>query len=335
MQKQPEIAIVGAGLAGLACARRLQLAGTRVTVLDKSRSAGGRMSTRRGEDWQCDHGAQYFTMRHPLFRAEVERWLKAGVAAPWQPTLRVIGGNDGHTEDPSLQRYVGVPRMTAPTRWLASDLNLQCQATVHSLRPLAGGWKITTHEQGELSPLFMAVVVAVPAPQAETLLRPCAPALADVASQANMRPCWALMLNFPSPLSLDFDAAFVNQGPLRWICRNNSKPQRSGTETWLLHATAEWSATHLENTPDEVAPLLIDAFCQLGAPSPAGWHLHRWRYADTDPPLQHRSVWDTALGLGLCGDWMNGGKIEGAWISGHDLAENLLLTLDQRLHGKH
>jgi predicted NAD/FAD-dependent oxidoreductase len=55
------------------------------------------MSTRRGDDWQCDHGAQYFTARDPDFRAEVARWQALGVAAVWQPRLEVFGGADLHT----------------------------------------------------------------------------------------------------------------------------------------------------------------------------------------------------------------------------------------------
>lgn len=330
MNTPPEIAIIGAGIAGLACARRLQLAGVSVTVIDKSRGPGGRMSTRRGEHWQCDHGAQYFTARQPLFRAEVERWLKAGVAARWQPRLKVFGGAQEHELDQALERFVGVPRMTSPARWLADDLELIMQATVRLIQPLNGGWKITSHEHGEHLPLYKSVVIAVPAPQAEPLLRPRAPMLADVAIQANMRGCWAMMLNYPTPLELSFDAAFVNTGPLRWVARNSSKPGRTGLETWLLHASGEWSDAHIEDKPEDVARELLDAFTALGGDEPATWSLHRWRYADTVPPLQHGAVWDTALGLGLCGDWLNGGKVEGAWLSGHALAEQILLTLDQR-----
>ena len=76
-------AVIGAGIAGLSCARALAASGVHVTVFDKSRGPGGRMSTRRGEGWACDHGAQYFTARDPLFQAELARWQAAGVAARW------------------------------------------------------------------------------------------------------------------------------------------------------------------------------------------------------------------------------------------------------------
>jgi renalase len=91
MNKLPHIAVIGAGIAGLSCATQLQEAGLKVSVFDKSRGPGGRMSTRRGDDWQCDHGAQYFTARDADFQAEVARWQAAGVAALWQPRLAVLG----------------------------------------------------------------------------------------------------------------------------------------------------------------------------------------------------------------------------------------------------
>ena len=85
MNPVPHLAVIGSGIAGLSCATMLHRAGLEVSLFDKARSPGGRMSTRRGDDWQCDHGAQYFTARHPEFRAEVARWQQAGVADLWAP----------------------------------------------------------------------------------------------------------------------------------------------------------------------------------------------------------------------------------------------------------
>ena len=90
-----KIAVVGAGIAGLSCATALQNAGFKVSVFEKSRGVSGRLSTRvtqatkLSQYWQCDHGAQYFTARDPVFRAEVERWIKADEAQFWKPRLMV------------------------------------------------------------------------------------------------------------------------------------------------------------------------------------------------------------------------------------------------------
>jgi hypothetical protein len=326
----PHLAVIGAGLAGLSCAAALQQAGLKVTVCEKSRAAAGRMSTRRGEDWQCDHGAQYFTARNPDFRAEVERWVRAGVAGTWAPGLQVLGGSSDRVPDATLERFVGVPAMTAPPRHLAQALSLVTQTTVTQLQRAAHRWQLSTSERGLLVDHFDAVLLATPAPQAAALLRQPAPALAARAGGASMRGSWALMLRFAAPVALPFDGAFVNEGPLRWIARNNSKPGRGGRETWLLHATAEWSEAHLEQDANEIAASLLPAFSQLGGPTPQAWTAHRWRYADTEPPLDAGCAWAPDLGLGLCGDWLNGGKVEGAWLSGRALAQQVLQSFGSR-----
>ena len=331
MNKSARIALIGAGIAGLSCATTLRRAGFEVAVFDKSRGPAGRMSTRRGEGWQCDHGAQYFTARDPAFRAEVARWQAAGVAAAWNARLSVIGDVDNHQPDADLERFVGVPRMTAPACFLADGLDLRLEHTVSALTHDGEGWLLDTREHGRIQTRYDAVLLAVPAPQAVPLLQPVAPALAVIAGAAVMRGSWAMMLRYDIRPDLPFDAAFVNQGALRWIARDSSKPGRDGRETWLLHATAVWSEAHIEDDADTVAEALLAEFAQLGGPAPAAWSAHRWRYADSAPALDHECIWDAERSLGLCGDWLNGGKVEGAWLAGRMLGQRVAADfLDQR-----
>jgi len=307
----------------LSCSKNLHKDIFELSVYDKSRGPAGRMSTRRGEGWQCDHGAQYFTARDPGFRAEVARWQAAGVADVWPARLAVFNEADGQRSETRLERFVGVPRMTAPARFLADTLPLTAQTTITRLERTPTGWQMTSAEHGQLPGHFDAVLLAVPAPQAVPLLETVAPDLAAIAAGAVMRGSWALMLRYDAPVALSFDAAFVNCGPLRWIARDNSKPGRGAQETWLLHASAEWSEAHLEETPETVAAALLQAFGQLGGPAPQAWSAHRWRYADTEPALDKGCVWDADKRIGLCGDWLNGGKVEGAWLSGRALAQQV------------
>lgn len=326
------IAVVGAGLAGLSCAQALLQAGHAVHVLDKSRGPSGRMSTRRAEDergpWQCDHGAQYFTARDPQFRAEVARWQQAGVAALWDARLTSFDGSAWTTPATPLERFVGAPRMTAPGAWLVQQLGPQAttqwQTTVQHLQHHADGWAITSAEHGTHAQRYSAVVLAVPAPQAVPLLAPVAPAGAATAASVRMRGSWALMLRYAAPLALPWDGAFINAGPLRWVARDSSKPGRTGPETWLLHATAAWSDAHIEEDASAVIATLLAAFAALGGPAPQAATAHRWRYADTEAPLTQGSWLDAPLRVGLCGDWLHGGKVEGAWLSGRALAQQVL-----------
>ncbi len=326
------IAVIGAGLAGLSCAQALLQAGHTVHVFDKSRGPSGRMSTRRAEDdngpWQCDHGAQYFTARDPAFRAEVARWQQAGVAALWNARLASFDGTAWTTPATPLERFVGTPRMTSPAAWLVQHLGApalaQWQTTVQRLDHTEGGWAITSAEHGLHSPRYSAVLLAVPAPQAVPLLAAVAPAGAALAASARMRGSWAVMLRFASPVVMPWEGAFINTGPLRWVARDSSKPGRTGQETWLLHASAEWSEAHIEDSAEAVTTALLTAFAALGGPAPLAATAHHWRYADTEPALTQGSWWDAQMRLGLCGDWLHGGKVEGAWLSGRALAQQVL-----------
>jgi hypothetical protein len=319
-----DIAIIGAGLSGLAAADALQAAGHRVQLFDKSRSTGGRLCTRRGEDWQADHGAQYFTARDPVFQTQVQQWLSEGVIALWQPRLITLGGDGGHRLDATLSRYVGVPRMGAPARQMSQGLSVQTQTTVNALQRVGARWQLHSLEQGLVTQDYDTVLLALPAAQATSLLQTCNSALALITANVTMRGCWTLMLRFAAPVDPGFDAAFINEGPLSWIARDSSKPQRTGSETWVAQASALWSQAHIEASADDILAQLLPAFTAWVGAAPLAASAHRWRYADSDPPARVGSLWSAAEQLGVCGDWLNGGRVEGAWLSGRHLAKHLL-----------
>lgn len=329
------IAIVGAGLSGLSCAQVLTAAGHTVHLFEKSRGASGRMSTRRGDDagqpWQCDHGAQYFTASDPDFRAEVARWETAGAAALWNAPIASFDGRHWGAPVTPTERFVGTPRMTSPATRMVHDLGarlqLNLQTIVQQVQRVPEGWVLTSAEYGEHSTRYDALLLAVPAPQVLPLLADVSAVGTALAAGVRMRGSWALMLRCAARVELPFDGAFINAGPLRWIARDSSKPGRSGPETWLLHATPEWSEAHIEDAAAVVTAALLDAFAALGGPAPHAATVtsaHRWRYADTESARTLGSWWDGHAQLGLCGDWLNGGKVEGAWLSGRALAQQVL-----------
>lgn len=318
------VIVVGAGIAGLSCATALQANGHSVTIFDKSRGPAGRMSTRRTEIGQWDHGAQYFTARDPRFQKELARWHSAGTVAPWRPRLIVIGDQLEHTLDGNLVRYVGTPRMTSPAKWLSESLSLKLGLIISSLIPSERGWQVKTLENGVIDDHFDALIIAVPAPQASNLLEEIAHPFLPLVQKVTMVGCWTLMLHYSQKLDLEFDAAFVNTGPLRWIARDSSKPGRTQYETWVLQASAAWSELHMESSAAEVIPQLLDAFNVLGGTPPDSCLAHRWRYADTLLAQKDRFLWDNDCKLGVCGDWINGGKVEGAWLSGLELAQSMM-----------
>jgi renalase len=331
IKQKSKIAVIGAGISGLACSTKLQNAGLDVTVFEKSRGVSGRMSTRVNEGWQCDHGAQYFTASNAQFAAEVQRWHEAGVAELWQPRLQMFDGIK-FTEKTSLKhRYIGVPRQTSPAEFLAQNLNLLASTTINKVELINHQWQLSSKENGKLNQFFDALVFAIPAPQAQILLETSAPQLAKVAASVVMQGCWALICCFDNKLDLPFDGLFVQNSLLSWIARDSAKPNRTlenntNSEVWVLHASSQWSENHIDENSDVVAELMITEFIKLGGTIPQGYTTHLWRYADCAKYSTLGCIWDKTMQVGVCGDWLNGGKVQGAWLSGQLLAEQLLQT---------
>jgi hypothetical protein len=324
-QANPHVAIVGAGIAGLACGKRLAGAGVRVSLFDKGRAPGGRCATRRAGPFAFDHGAQYATATDAGFRRMLAGGEATGVLAPWPVRL------DGRDRP---ERWVGVPSMSALARHLGGELPVHTNTRITDVARDGRGWRLVGEDGAVLAPFDM-VVVAVPAPQAGSLLAE-APVLAARAGEAVLAPCWALMLAFPAPLPTHVPAAFVQdgveQGPLAWICHDGGKPGRGDPEgapppTWVAHASGAWSQRHLEAGAEEVAPVLLAAFGDalgLDAPQPVHLAAHRWRYAKVEHALGEPCLYDRDLGIGACGDWCLGPRLEAAYLSGVAMAERVL-----------
>lgn len=304
------IGIIGAGMAGLSCGIALAGAGHDVKMFDKGRGPGGRMSTRRiatpmGEV-TFDHGAQYLTARDPDFVRQVAEWAAEGHVERW-----LVAGADA---------WVGTPAMNAPIRALAAKLPVRWGARVDAIMRRDDGWTMVGEGVDPVS--FDAAIIAVPAEQVPSLVTAHRPDWADAAQAVRSDPCWTVMAAYAVRLPIEPDR-LTDRGILASAVRNSVKPGRDAKEAWVLQASGAWSADHLEDAADTVEAALLAALSAAAGrslPAPIATSVHRWRYAKSGA-LGVEPLWDRAGGLGICGDWLIGGRIEAAWLAGQRLAQ--------------
>ncbi len=307
------VAVIGSGVAGLACARRLAAAGVSPVVLDKGREVGGRLATRVSRSgWQFDHGAQFVTAQEPEFA----HWLASlgadGEAAQWM---------DGD----ATVRWVGMPDMRAIARYLARGLDVRQGYEVTSIQPDGSGWRVFSGATGEQ---FDRVVVTVPAPQMAGLLGADHPLVLESA-EVRLAPCLTLMAAVDGEGPCPFTARSDATASLAWIARDNSKPGRPDGPggAWVAHATPEWSARHLEAQPQEIVEYLLPELLDQVEARPdqvlyaAG---HRWRFAKVTAPLGRAFLRSPCATLYAGGDWCIGPRVESAWSSGRAMAADIL-----------
>jgi renalase len=324
---QKSVALIGAGISALCCARRLRDAGWSARLFEKSRGVGGRMSVRRGDHGTSfDHGAQYFTAKDARFIAEVDTWIASNVAARWTPRIGRLSPGKFEASENETARYVGVPAMTSIAKSLAIGLDIVSNTLIDLVEPVGHAWRLVDDQRSELG-VFDWVVSSAPVVQTRNIFREIAE-FTQPLDAVEMAPCWAAMVAFENPLNCAFDAAFVEDSPLAWIARNSSKPGRdSKPDCWVLHASSSWSKEHLEDAAEVALQQLIAAFWEalgLAPHEPLTTSIHRWRYAMASQALNPIFLCDAKRGLGVCGDGLGGPRVEGAFLSGVCMAEEML-----------
>jgi renalase len=304
-----EYAIIGAGMAGLACADALTDAGHSVALFDKGRGPGGRISTRRLQtplgEVSFDHGAQYLTTRDLGFRQLVGTLSDLGLVAPW-PSV----GADA---------WVGVPGMNAIIRQMASAHKVAWHHLVTGTVREEGKWWLL-EENAKTGP-YDALILAIPAEQAAAIISLHDFDMARIALKVRSQPCWTSMFVFDRPLD-GCPPVIRNSGSIGWAARNSAKPGRSGPEAWVVQASGSWSLEHLEMSQEQVSVELYVALSDVlgrSIPKPVAAVSHRWRYA-LSPGTGDGALWNHNIGLGVCGDWLLGPRVECAWQSGKMLA---------------
>lgn len=335
--RRRRVAVIGAGLSGLICARTLRDHGLDVKVFDKGRKPAGRMSTRKTRSgFFFDHGCQYFNATDKRFRRYVQSWEQQGLVDQWDvPLVRVANGQTLPLKSDQA-RYVGVPGMSAICQHIAQDVSVKSGVRISKVA-FDQRWTLFDDSENAFAD-FEHLVVAIPAGQAMDLLHGQTP-ISNSISTVGMRKSWTTLASIPKRLAWPHSAAVVEDNLLAWVCNNSSKPGRDSAveqQNWVLQANPAWSAQRFEDDPEEIAQAMLAAFESIIGERfspPSYLKAHRWKFALADPktpgvpPAQH-SLYDPTVSLAVCGDWCCGHNVQAAFLSGSAAAGRILGTLE-------
>ncbi|MEL7037480.1 MAG: FAD-dependent oxidoreductase [Cyanobacteria bacterium J06592_8] len=329
-----DIAIIGAGLAGLTAAQKLKKAGHSVIVLEKSRGVGGRCSTRRISGSRVDHGVRYLEATGEKTQDLIERLKAADLLELWTDTIYGFNNNQ-------LQPEFTQPCYTAPNgmntvgKFLAEGLEIWCNRRVQLLTPTPDqNWHLTleiTHPTATENPQEVeakAVIIAIPAPQALMLLEPLTPQLpSDFIEQVRSveyDACITVMAGYSetvlNPQNLLWKAVkFSEDKSLAWVGLDSSKRLNPQQPILVIQSSAQFAQKYLDVADlQPVGEMLLKSVANVFSLGDSEWmQVHRWRYAFCRKPLTVLSLSTTVpLPLVCVGDWCGGNNIEGALRSG-------------------
>jgi len=317
--------IIGAGLAGLALAQDLKTAGATAKLLDKGRSAGGRMATRRIGQIRVDHGAQYFTARTERLKAEADTAIAEGWLQIWSHGFPQWVNGEINARPEGYPRYAPFNGMSEWAKRLAEGLDIRTGATVISAERADNNRYEVRTQEGETFHSD-ALIFNIPPAQLLTLARPLltpdSVVKVEAASQGFL-PSWALLMLLENDIpGANWPAIEFSEHPvLGFVSRDHTKRRAGSPPALVVHGKGDWSAAHLEDNPADAQSTLLHAVTDVfGSITPVETQIHRWRYALPTRPLTEKYVWDENARIGFIGDWCGGPRVEGAIESGRSLA---------------
>jgi renalase len=306
------VVVVGAGIAGTACAAELAAAGVPVRLVERTGEVGGRMGGRVVAGRAVDLGAAYFTVRDAEFERVVRRWRAAGLARPWTSELAVLSGG---TRDraPGPQRWAAPGGLAGLVAELATGIGVEHGREVRRVGP---GPTV----DGEPAD---AVVLAMPDPQALRLLAPDHPAAGRLAGRG-WRPVTVVAAGWTARQWPELPAAFVNDHPVLTLIVDDGARRGDGAPVLVAHTTADVAGAHATEPENAVGPALDALRELLGVRTPPVWTLaHHWPHASPEQ-ARDEPYHLTEDGIGLAGDGWGSPRVETAWRSGHLLGRALV-----------
>lgn len=326
-----KIAIIGAGLAGLTLARRLNQH-AEVAVFEKARGVGGRMATRHADPFSFDHGAQFFTVRNKRFGQFLAPHVAAGLIREWKGKAITLDPDRKVADRLWFEpHYTACPGMNSLCQEMAREVQVKLNCEVAPLiEKSAGGWALFDTDARSLGHFDLVISTAPPA-QTCRLFDPFLPPEAAL-RHSKMLACYVLMFGLHKKWEKPWIAAKINNSPLEWLSVNSSKPGRNHELTSIVvHSTNSWAEQHADDEQSTVEKFLraqLRLLLDLDLDAPDHFSMHRWRYALLDKAHDDKTrampFHDRELQLASVGDWGSKSRIEDVWMEANRLADQIL-----------
>lgn len=342
----PRIAIIGAGLSGLAAAFRLSETDHEIVVFEKSKGYAGRAASRLRNGCRYDHGANYFKLNCN----EVARLLFEDL--PTDDLCRILG--DVCPFDRSGTISPGDPVQNAGAKWNyrggintlgklmveVGQLDVRRESRISALELDKDGWSLSG-EGVEETGKFDTILLTAPAPQSVELLGSLSgeegitlPLIAEL-KRAQYHSQFSVIFNYLGKYSLPGEAyALINsdrEHPIAWLSHENQKAGRvpPGETLLIAQMAPDWTQDHYH---EPLATIIEDAdkavrglLPELDLPRPQWADTQRWRYAHPHTAASLEATKPGAqIGLFLAGDAFIGkGRIPRTIETGFAAAKNI------------
>lgn len=312
------IALIGVGVSGLSFLSFINRKKFNIEIFEKSRGFSGRLSTRRTDCGKFDHGAQFFTIKNNIFK-EFLLSNFSGSFKKYEPPIKY--NNHGVLENfANSNHYYFKGGMSSFGKTLGKKINVSLNTKIKSIKKTSNKqWKLVFDDDNVSKETFDYVVSSAPFDQTKDIY------LNNFSfdKKLAMRPCITLMIGFKNFHDDVYPyQKFNDDSDLDSLFYQNHKFVDNKLHCWVIQAKAQWSINNFE-LPDEkiISELLSKLNIHFVQEKPEFLKLHRWRFASTSKNKFENEIASNSDNLFAIGDWVSGGRVEGAFLSGYRLAK--------------
>ena len=312
---EKKIVVIGAGVSGLLCGKRLTEAGHSVLLIDKGRDIGGRLSTRRTSGAIFHHGASSlpdFNKHKDLPKFGFQIFKRAEQEKIIQPK--------GNLFEP-------VRSVSDLVSYFATKLKIQqgCEATSLNLQNKTIDVKFRDDNTKRIS--YDILIISIPPNQAKTIINNQIDRFDNCLSEVEMRSCAAALFSFDLKPENVSETHFCNEKVEVQVENNRFKCEQL-LLCLTVHTKEPFARKVVCNDKNEIKELLFKELSNVvpfPLPNPTYEAGHRWLYGFTKRSLGKSFLFYEKENVGICGDWCLGSTILDAASSGIRLAERILI----------
>ena len=317
-----DFCVLGSGVAGSTIANLLSKKYS-VHVFDKARGPGGRSSNKRFKNnLSFDHGVQYISPKSKSFIKYIHKLYKNKILKSW---------DDNHLDftfekKPFSKKYIGRKANNDLVKYNLKNIKQSFASPIEKINFKKYFWEITCKDKSKHC--FKSLIITCPFPQLKKLAKH----YLDkniLKLKVQMQPNITVMLALKNQKTLPISSIKFNDDILAWAANENSKKRfKSNINLWTLQATLKWSKKTINKykIDKSIMSQLINRFIKL-----SGFEknkiifkrIHGWKYSYNYKKTPYLSLWNKKINLGVCGDWLDGPKVENAWLSANDLAKKI------------
>ena len=317
-----DFCILGSGIAGSTVANLLSKKYS-VHVFDKARGPGVRASNKRFKNnLSFDHGVQYISPKSKLFAKYIKKLHKNKILKSW---------DDNHLDftfekKPFSTKYIGRRANNDLVKYNLKNIKQSFASPIEKIDFKQYFLEITLKNKSKHQ--FKSLIITCPFPQLKKLAKQ----YLDkniLKLKVQMQPNITVMVAFKNQKNLPISSIKFDDDILAWVANENSKKRfKSNINLWTLQATLKWSKKTINKYKNDksIMSQLIMRFVKL-----TGFEknkiifkrIHGWKYSYNYEKTPYLSIWNKKINLGVCGDWLNGPKVENAWLSANDLAKKI------------